>query len=509
MKHISFLFLTASLLMWSLTTSAKDTYTFDELKSLISAESGELRITADKTLTGIVISDTGNPNMETNTQIAYNKIDFNENLKTAYIQALDGSSGLRIKTVSANDNKFNRYSKVTVRLNGTTLVKEANPTRYTLTGISAAHVASSEKGDKANIASKSMKISDLKDSDIYTFVELKDVELALPYGSWTNVNWEFMMRSEWNPKGTFAPQVDAVPTTIRDNKGGSIKVLTNAGATWSRHSLPEGSGVIKGIVTYSQLKRFAAAGNIGRYAIRVLSESDIQLTNPAKTTTLAEWNWMTNGACAEGTIKSSGSSVPARLGVGTMTATNSAVIGRAILGSHPVCNSNPNDAATKAPRTAFSSGLDANRKWYNEKRAKGEGFIFKFSTAGIKSGNLTLNFSQGGGSATEKTMNIPLYWQIEYSTDGKIYTVLPNSTYSVRPLASMRLGYLYSCPGLQDHSFKLPDTLLDQPNVWLRLAVSSDVCGSNDDLDGGESGLISTSPDGILNIRFGVVSIKY
>lgn len=509
MKHISALFVTTLVLLWGITMSAKNTCTFDELRTLIPSKSGELRITTDKVLIGIVIGDTGNPNMETNTQIAYNKIDFNESLKTTYIQSPDGSSGFRIKTVSSDDNVFSRYSKVTVNLNGTTLIKEDNPTRYTLTGVRYGNVLSSEKGDKHNLISKSLYISDLKDQDIYTYVELKDVELALPYGTWTNVNWEFMIRSEWNPKGTFSPHVDAVPVTIRDNKGGSMKVLTNALAPWSRNSLPEGSGVIKGIITHSQLYRFAAEGNIGRYSVRAVSEADIQLINPAKATTLVEWNWMTNGPCAEGVINLTGNSVPARVGSGNLMSTNSAVIGRAILGSHPVCNSNPNDASTKAPKTAFSTGLDANRKWFNNKTGKGEGFILKFSTMGIKNGNLTLNFSQGGGSANDKTMNIPLFWQIEYSTDGKNYILLPNSLYSVRPLASIRLGYLFSCPGLQDHSFKLPNTILNQANVWIRFVVASDVCGTNEDLDRGESGLISRSPDGFLNIRFGVISVKY
>lgn len=516
MKHKYLLFVIA-LLMCSVTTFADENdLTIQDLKALISTESGTLTFPSDDTrkVSGVVISDAGNLNMETNPQTAYNAIDFSDNLKTAYVQSADGSSGLRIKTAATTviTNHFVRYNTVTIQLKEATLEKESNPTRYTLRGIDNARVTA-QAGIVEDIVTKIKAINELTDTDIYTFVELKNVEVSVPYGTWTNVKRTSLIRTDWNPSpsGTTAPRVDAVPTSIRDNNSGHMKVLTNGRASWCRNPLPTGSGSIKGIITHSKLKRFAAEGNIGKYAIRALSESDIQLTNSAKGITLVEWNWMTNGDCSDGTItKDSGDNtkVLARTGTGTLTSTYPDAMASAALYYHPLCTSVTNVS------TALTIGLQPNtKKWYDTATNTGEGFIFNFSTAGINTTtgeNLTLNFSQGGGNASDATMAIPLDWQVEYSTDGENYTKLSGSDYSVRPYISDGLQQLFSCPGLQDHSFTLPNTLLGQDNVWVRLVVASDRCGSITDLDGGESGLISaTTGTTDLRVRLGVVSIKY
>lgn len=505
-------------LLCSMTVAAdENNLTLQDLRALINAESGTLTFPADdtRTVSGIVISDAAdgvaNPNMETNPQTSYNAFDISDNNKTAYIQSADGTVGLRIKTAATNvvPNHFLRYNTVTIQLKGATLEKESNPTRYTLRGIENGRVTK-QVGTEADVVTKVRSINELTDADIYTFVQLNGVEVSLPYGTWTNLNYEHLIKTTWNPNGGNSPRVDAVPTSIRDNKGGHMKVLTNGRATWCRNPLPTGSGTIKGIITHSKLKRYAADGDIGRYAIRALYEADIQLTNPAKSQTLVEWNWLKNGDyCVAGEIKkdeSDDTKVPARTGTGFLTFTYSDAMKDPVLGGHPICTT------VKQPTSAFGIVLEPDtKKWYDVTTGKGEGFIFNFSTAGITEGeNLTLNFSQGGGSATDATMAIPVDWQVEYSTDGVDYTKLPDSDYSVRPFLSAQLQQLFSCPGLQDHSFTLPYELFGKDDVYIRLVVASDRCGSTTNLDGGESGKISeTTGTTKLRSLLGFVSVKY
>lgn len=110
--------------------------TFGDVRAMITEAAGEKTIDDPViVLEGIVISDKDNPNMETNPNTETRKIDFTVNNRTAYIQSADGKYGLRINTVAESDNILKRYSAVTLSLNGLTLVKEANPTGYTLKGL--------------------------------------------------------------------------------------------------------------------------------------------------------------------------------------------------------------------------------------------------------------------------------------------------------------------------------------------------------------------------------------
>ena len=54
-------------------------------------------------------------------------IDYTETYRTAYIQSLDGSQGFMIKTVTEDDNIFERYSKVRILLKGVTVEAESDP----------------------------------------------------------------------------------------------------------------------------------------------------------------------------------------------------------------------------------------------------------------------------------------------------------------------------------------------------------------------------------------------
>lgn len=476
--------------------------TFDELKAMIPGASGEMEITdAMSGLSGVVISDKGNPNMESNPNTAFNKIDFTENEKTAYLQALDGSSGLRIKTLTEDDNTFTRYSKATISLAGLTLVKESNPERYTLKGVSVSHINEMVAGTAAYIVTKEKYIGDLTDKDMYTYVTLRDVEFSVPYGTYLNANTGYVVKSDWNTGGiTNGGYVDAVPTSFRDSKGNSMHLIINALVPWYKNLLPKGSGTMSGIIVNDKLIRYGTNnGYLGLYSLRVLEEEDIVMTNAAKSNTIVEWNWIKNGSdiSAVGTVNkdSEGNVLPA-IGTGKLYCTGSTSTG---LGSQPIYFPN---AASKG---GINSAMHYSAKWWNAAKNEGEAFVFNFSTTGINASNFTVNFTQGGGSGTAATMTFPAYWQVEYSTDGTNYTVLPNSTYSVRPLVGWGQAWLFANPGLTSHSFSLPVSLLGKPDVYVRLKAKSNICAT---ATGAENGTLDASSPA-ANVRIGFVSFKY
>ena len=81
----------------------------------------------------------------------------------------------------------------------------------------------------------------------------------------------------------------------------------------------------------------------------------------------------------------------------------------------------------------------------------------KFSTEGAGA-NLSLNFTNSQGNAGGTSIYGPVYWQVEYSTDGVNFTVLPESGFCCRPFVYWQgaggkdLSYC-AVPGYADRVF--------------------------------------------------------
>ena len=73
-----------------------------------------------------------------------------------------------IKTVTEDDNIFERYSKVRILLKGSTVKQEVDPDRYILENITSAMVMSSVSGSASDIPQKQKYYDELTDQDIYT-----------------------------------------------------------------------------------------------------------------------------------------------------------------------------------------------------------------------------------------------------------------------------------------------------------------------------------------------------
>ena len=138
---------------WNRTTSSTVYITQANAKNEFGREIsfGEVRdmpgvVNRDIFIEGRIISDIGNGNNGENPMKTQTSIDYTETYRTAYIQSLDGSQGFMIKTVTEDDNIFERYSKVRILLKGSTVKQEVDPDRSILENITSAMVMSSVSG---------------------------------------------------------------------------------------------------------------------------------------------------------------------------------------------------------------------------------------------------------------------------------------------------------------------------------------------------------------------------
>lgn len=476
---------------------------YEKLRKMIATSSGILELTDQvSAISGIVISDAKNPNMESNPNTAFNKVDLDENLKTAYIQSLDGKYGFRIKTATVADNVFKHNQKVLIPIKGLTLEREANPDRYTLTGFTAANLYSSEQASANEIVLKERYVNDLTDADLYTNITLKEIEVALPHGAYINLNRGYTINNEWNTNGIVGGgYYDAGSLSLRDTQNGVINMLTNSSSQWGKTLLPKGNGTIEGILVHSDILRI---GDLGKYQVRVRKESDIKLNNSAKAKTLVEWNWMgQNGTdihSASAVQKDASGNVLPPIGTGKLYCTDSKAgtgLGANFI-NFPVGN-------VGAKGDLVNSAMHFSTKWWNTTKNEGEAFVFEFSTMGHTGKNFTINFNQGAGSGSLTTLHSPIYWSVRYSTDGLNYTELPNSTYKVRSLNWWGGTLLYTVSGNIDHSFVLPNELLNKSTVFIKLQPKNNICATS---TGAENGTIGASL-GAVNVRLGAVSFRY
>lgn len=489
------------------TANDYDIMSIESLKSLISGPTGEIKINQPlKVIEAIVVGDAANHNMDTNPSTSFNVINYTEAPRTNYIQNLLGTSGLQLKFLNQSDNAIRRYSKVLLSVHGLTLVKEANPLRYTLKGLRDADFVSREDANPADYTIQTKFISELRDSDVHTYVKLKKIAIGTSYGCFTNINMGYVRTTPWNlaGSGTTNAYHDAIPNSVFDANGDNIKMIVNTANSWSREPLPVGVGTLSGIVVFNQLKRFGSGeGDIGRYSIRPVSKSDVDLYSGTKPVTIVEWRMFSpNNLTERGVLTNQNADgFAAVVGTGRVSATTATT---ATLGANPIQHT---DYSSKAiPTSAFQF----SQSWWNTTTNSPEAVIFKFSTLGhTASKDLSLNFTIGGGSGTVTTLNVPVNWEVRSSLDGVNYELVSNSSFAVRPLPIWGVNHDFTCSGLLSHSIRLPKSLLNRDNVYLKIQPRNNVCGENL-ANGGDSGRITaTSNKGDVNLRFGAVSINY
>ncbi len=504
----------------------------DFREELIPGATGSVTIADDITLYGIVISDAGNVNMEynyadqtgvTGTNV---KVDATISEKTAYVQREDGAYGFRLQFATAADNTLKRYSAVEISLKGATLTKESEPTRYTISGLTAANITKQTEGTAADLVKKVRTLKGanaLTDDDVYTWVSIENAQIGINDGAYTNFNEDFY------------PYINSIPLTFFDHNGGSIRMLTNAAATWRRDGtgVPQGSGTLNGIIVHTKIKRIAGGdGNIGRYQIRVVDKADIALNQTAGTSdaqTLVEWNW--NDAVLDKkaeVLPSNAGTVTGEIYSTIAWSMHNETGGTAKEAYMSMDAFNATDDSTKGKSVGHAAGFRVFDKWHwwgfvdstfannkkTEQSGKGEAIVAKFSTITVPTDKkLMLIFDVMGGSGSVGRANrFPTFWHVEYSTDGTIWNKASDEVVSIRPYFKWndRDTQPLATAMYVDYAIELPGVLLGKETVYVALRASSTIC---------EHGVQSTSNDPTLNltvsdvgqgnVNFNTFSIRY
>lgn len=382
-------------------------------------------ITENYVIEGVVISDCDSRNMGLNPAVSAKVVDVTVSDRTAYVQSVDGKYGFRLLFDDASDNLLKYGTSVTLSLQGTVLSVESDPERYTISSVSGENVMESIEG--AEVAFKEKTIGGLVPEDIYTWVTLKDTELAVKEGSYTDVRENYALESSVNtacPNSTSARYfyMDNWATLLTDCTGSAIYAPVNMLCEWRKPDVgvPRGKGRVSGIIVSEDIRRY---GNVGKYQIRVLDETGFDFGEPSVWTVMAKWDGF--GASSDNRYdKALTASIPAD--------DNAAVTlkcEKTTSGTFSDQHSYKSIAAV-TNRTCGISDLYRSlmiksdiKGWY---RFEGEdvvgynGVRLDFSTAGISGSQMMLMFSFYSGQtlALATIRSYPSHWCVEYSVDG-------------------------------------------------------------------------------------------
>lgn len=415
-------------------------YSFEELRAVLPS-AGEQAFEGDF-FEGVIVADAGQKNMETNPMTSATSYDDNESAITNYVQSLDGKYGMRLKFATAADNTLKKGDKVKISLAGATLVREDNPVRYTLRGVSANTVTVEEN---VQLAARQKTIAELTDEDVYTLVTLPDVEVPFCYGSWVNV------RKEWID----AKRINFDNRILRDVNGNEIRMIVNTDAEWylTDAGVPKGSGPVSGVIV-NTTSEYYGSDILGKYQIRPMKLSDIEIKDNGFSETLVAWDYSTGFSRV--------SSLEATTGTGTFAASSMAQANTFLQFRH-----------TSPYPKGYPKGANIDKSvWWKDGAAK-DAVTFQFSTKDAAGKKMTLSFGALIGNYKEEAASQgPVHWNVEYSLDGTNYILIEKVM--IRPMGAEKSTLLFLPASLDDQCVELPDAIAGQDNVTIRFIAADD-----------------------------------
>lgn len=496
---------------------------FDELKGMVSGNS--YYFTTEGALEGVIISDMDSPNMETAPNTDAATLDGSLNGRTGYIQSADGKSGFRILFSARADNIVHKGNQVLLDLNGTTIIKETDPLRYTIEGVTAGAI--SVNGNETPVV-REKTLASLVDSDMYTLVKISGLEMSFKHGAYTNCHDGYSLAvSALNPAGmktnesgsSSSPQkFDTTPCSMIDATGRDINLLINNAVTWRRYGngVPQGTCSVTGILVHTNMPRWARGGDIGRYQLRPMLESDIVQEGERFSKVIFSWHkgW-------DGTQLKGAPAIEAGIhGEGTVTSNMEGLAAiQTAVNFNSLTNYNASPATDGYYKGQVSNAALAFAKtggyfWASDNISDMNAapwFCINFSTAGLSGSSLVLVWSAAQGSTRGATDDIqgPSQYKVEYSTDGVSFTPIDH-IYAMHPIVTWSSAVVggFSVPGLHQYVTPLPASLLGKDKVYVRVRAASNVSLDNDYLTP-EGGTIKNYSSVYTMIRFGELTVQY
>lgn len=507
---------------------------FADVKALVTGSSYEFL--DDGAIEGIVISDSDDPNRECNPNKSPGELDRTLNARTLYIQTKNGSEGFRLHLASGQSLVFHRGDLITLDMNGLTVVKETEPLRYTIEGVSSGNVSFS---DKTEAVVREKKLSELTDSDLYTLVKIKDLEMSFKWGAYTNCHDGYSFGvTTLNPSGvavnpsgsSSSPQkFDTTPCSMFDADGNEINLLINNDVPWRRYGngVPQGRCDVTGVLVHSDLIRWGRKGWIGRYQLRPKEEADIAPAGDRFSHVIVSWRWpwsttqLKNDAAKKPFYPADAN---AAYSLSSNLESVSGVAVETVVGYNDLTNYNASDTPQGYYKGQVKNGAlsfatpSGSAFWATSNVDSMDGapwFQITFPTSSLTGQSLLLVWSaaQGSTSANRNDLVAPTQYKVEYSTDGTNFTAL-ETIYAMHPIVNwsgeVDAGYIkggYSVPGLHQYVTPLPTSLLGLSKVWVRIKAASNLSSNEGytDPEGGKVRSCSTP----VRVRFSELTVLY
>lgn len=471
--------------------------TFEEIRAMIPGAEGELKIEDDIALEGWVISNKESLNMGDCPNKTNHSVDRTPNSTTAFIESKDGSLGFRLFTTSGKTNLMNRYDFTKLWLKGLTLVKEDNPTRYTIKGIAEEHYIKVNTGSADQIPVKTRYINTLKDEDVYTYVTLKRVEMPARRGGLLPVN------------GGYKDRFTKYPLLFADIHGDWMYVITNLTCfdILPKKQVPFGQGRLSGIIVHEKFERFEKDGNIGRYQIRHCSYSDFAISadvNDSYSKVIVEWTNEIDDKSAPNSHKVArkspkdiiGEDIPG-ISWGLRPSDGWGIMYQEPKGTWPAYASNFTDPNKMGTTSATSWGFTPT---WDASLGRAHAGTFVFSTKDVKTSMLTFVMTV----RQHKSFNVATYFALEASADeGKTWTKVGDFT--IPPIADWGNTMPFHLPGDKTIYFVLPQELVGLDRAMLRMYCPNNKKATS---TGYDNGTFTDKSGGAFLISYAAVRYK-
>ena len=509
---------------------------FEEVRAMGKTDPG-FKVTENIVLSGIVVSNKASLNTVENPRNTITFIDYDNCERCIILQSEDGRYGFKVDMSKSEYNIFKRYDRISLNLNGATIVKYENPEYYDILGLTTSAIVSHQSGDASLVPEKKMHMKDLQDTDIYTYVTLLDCELPVRKGSMSPINEGYSIAGNSN-RSTKAAII------LRDINGDDMYLMTNTTCPYRRlgKKLPYGAGFMKGIITHELHTSFNYMDNdsgnedtygwIGRYQIRHTCLEDFGMAddfNDGFSALLTEYRfikgeyqaklyptygqngYMTHsykytassshgagntsiinaedfsylGPIGTGTSYPFGKNVGNVNGLGIIMDNNAEYEdgfnwGMATQGTAYEGINNSEAGKGKTPN-ACGAGWSV---WYNWNSGKDRpySYIFEFSTKGIQTTQLSLQVCMLNVLRNSVSFG-SRYWQIQWSTTGRDdydnewQTILEEfmvpDTVNWTPAT-----FFWQSPAYKPVNVRLPLDMLNRPEVYIRIRPTRNLVGT-------------------------------
>lgn len=483
------------------------------------------RIDDDIQIVGYIINAQGNSNVLHNVQhrTRFTEVDLKTIRRVMYIESTDARYGFRLEFETDKDAKvLKRYHMATISLKGTVLRRENGG--YVISGLTVENVVAQQEASVETFPRKVRVASEVTEEDIFTYVTLRDCEFMFKDGAYVNVHETYTVGTEKNAHCKPNGMMDGWGSLMVDAEGTPVYMMLNSSCLWRRDGkgVPQGAGTLSGIVTDTPNMRYYGEDVEEALQIRPMNRKDIAMSDDSGWKSICEWNWSDNvkGIHTEtGDVETVGSeAVVADVGKGRLTFDVAGRVTRRKEPNHPALDSKVEEEEKGVYAYGALNVSARSCDFWDWEEDEGRGLTLEFSTKGAKGRNLILGFSFAAGNGKpERSLGYPVYWCVEYSTDGQNFTRVSEVDYVLNTIPYWRENDVYgvSYPtslecglGFTEHLVKLPASLLGKKTVWVRICPSRKIVGSMAFTDRDR---VAMRPELKVNtnVSFGSVVIRY